>query len=119
MDNSEPVHHPPVISFRPTHREVSVTKRYLRLPRRMGTYGTSMREQTWLNSKEASKHLGLGITCLRELQWNGELTPGKHWIYANGKAGGPVRYNINAIREWQSAKTVEAFDSTDRIEIYQ
>ena len=73
----------------------------------------------WLNANDACDQLGIGSTALRNLQWAGDLTPGKHWIYANGKPNGPVRFNVPAIREWQAAKTVEAFNSANRIETYQ
>ena len=72
----------------------------------------------WLNAKDASAQLGIGSTALRNLQWAGDLTPGKHWVYANGKPSGPVRFNVPAIREWQATKTVEAFDNHSRIETY-
>ena len=73
----------------------------------------------WQNAKDALTQLGIGSTALRNLQWTGDLTPGKHWIYANGKPSGPVRFNVPAIREWQAAKTVEAFNSDNRVETYQ
>ena len=47
------------------------------------------------------------------------LTPGEHWIYTNGEKNGPVRFNVPAIRQWQAAKTVEAFNSAAAIETYQ
>ena len=77
-----------------------------------------MDEPVWLNAKDACALLGLGSTALRELQWSGDLEPGVHWVYANGKAGGPVRFNISAIRKWQAAKTVEAVNSAEGIETY-
>ena len=78
-----------------------------------------MKDQTpiWACCKDACAHLGLGSTALRQLQWDGVLTPGKHWIYANGVKSGPVRFNVPAIREWQAERTVELFNS--RPETYE
>ena len=83
------------------------------------SFNASMESNTpeWASVKDACAHLGLGSTALRQLQWDGILTPGKHWIYANGQKSGPVRFNIPAIRQWQAEKTIEHFNS--RTETYQ
>ena len=72
----------------------------------------------WVKAADACEQLGMGSTALRNLQWNGDLTPGVHWVYSNGKPSGPVRFNVPAIRQWQADKTVEAVNSTKRIEAY-
>ena len=38
---------------------------------------------------------------------DGRLTPGDHFIFATGTAGGPVVYNIPAIRKSLAQRTVE------------
>ena len=38
---------------------------------------------------------------------DGRLEAGTHWIYATGKAGGPVTYNLPAIRQTLAERTVQ------------
>ena len=71
----------------------------------------------WANAKEACLHLGLSPTALRKLQWDGVLSPGMHWVYTNGAKNGPVRFNIQAIRKWQTERTIELFNA--RPETYE
>ena len=38
---------------------------------------------------------------------DGRLEAGAHWIYATSKAGGPVTYNLPAIRQTLAERTVQ------------
>lgn len=71
----------------------------------------------WADAKSGCKLLGLGSSAPRKLQWDGVLTPGEHWLYTNEK-NGLVRFNVPALRQWQAATTLEAFNSTTGIETY-
>ena len=61
----------------------------------------------WVSTEDAAKALNLGKSTLRELQ-RSELEPGLHWIYASGRANGPIGWSLPAMTEWQR-------DSTKRI----
>ena len=42
---------------------------------------------------------------------DGRLEAGTHWIYATGTAGGPVTYNLPAIRQTLAERTVAMVQS--------
>ena len=61
----------------------------------------------WVHEPEASKLLVISHGTLRSMRRDGRLTPGDHFIFATGTAGGPVVYNNPAIRESLAERTVE------------
>ncbi len=61
----------------------------------------------WVHEPEAAKLLVISHGTLRSMRRDGRLTPGDHFIFATGAAGGPVVYNIPAIRESLAERTVE------------
>ena len=61
----------------------------------------------WVHKPEAAKFLAIKHGTLRSMRRDGRLTPGDHFIFATGTAGGPVVYNIPAIRESLAKRTVE------------
>ena len=61
----------------------------------------------WVHEPEAAKLLAIKHGTLRSMPRDGRLTPGDHFIFATGTAGGPVVYNIPAIRESLAERTVE------------
>ena len=61
----------------------------------------------WVHEPEAAKLLAIKHGTLRSMRRDGRLTPGDHFIFATGTAGGPVVYNIEAIREWLAKRTKE------------
>ena len=61
----------------------------------------------WVHEPEAAKLLVISHGTLRSMRRDGRLTPGDHFIFATGTAGGPVVYNIPAIRESLAERTVE------------
>ena len=42
---------------------------------------------------------------------DGRLTPGDHFIFATGTAGGPVTYNVTAIRQSMAERTKEMVEA--------
>ena len=61
----------------------------------------------WVHEPEAAKLLAIKHGTLRSMRRDGRLTPGDHFIFATGTAGGPVVYNIEAIRESLAQGTKE------------
>ena len=61
----------------------------------------------WVPEPEAAELLAIKNSTIRTMRRDGRLEPGAHWIYANGTPGGPVTYNVNAIRESLTERTVE------------
>ena len=61
----------------------------------------------WVNEPEAAKLLAIKNSTIRTMRRDGRLTPGDHFIFATGTAGGPVVYNIPAIRESMAQRTRE------------
>ena len=60
---------------------------------------------SWASAQQAAKALGLSATRLRQLQAEGKLIAGEHWVYLTGTEGGPVGWDIQAIAEWQRKQT--------------
>ena len=67
----------------------------------------------WVHEPEAAKLLALKQPTLRNMRRERRLDPGTHWVYATGSIGGPVVYNISAIREMQRQRTIEAVQKED------
>ena len=44
---------------------------------------------------------------------DGRLTPGDHYIFATGNLGGPVVYDIDAIRKTLAERTIAAVQEKD------
>ena len=60
---------------------------------------------SWATAQQAAKALGLSATRLRQLQAEGKLEAGEHWVYLTGTEGGPVGWDIQAISDWQRKQT--------------
>ena len=60
----------------------------------------------WLGVKEASKNLGISQATLWNLKNTLCLDAGKHWIYVTGKKNSNVRFNVEAIIQWQIEQTI-------------
>ena len=63
--------------------------------------------QQWVHEPEAAKLLAIKHSTLRSMRRDRRLLPGDHYIFATGTAGGPVVYNVNAIRESLAQRTKE------------
>ena len=63
--------------------------------------------QIWVPEPEAAELLAIKHSTIRTMRRDGRLEPGAHWIYATGTPGGPVVYNLPAIRQTLVARTVE------------
>jgi len=61
----------------------------------------------WVHEPKAAKLLTISHGTLRSMRRDGRLTPGDHFILATATTGGPVVYNINAIRESLAQRTKE------------
>ena len=53
----------------------------------------------------ASKMLGISQATLWTLKKSGQLQAGKHWLFATGKRGSTVLFNVESIRDWQIEQT--------------
>ena len=62
----------------------------------------------WVHETEAAKLLAIRQNTLRAMRRDGRLIPGDHYIFATGKLGGPVVYNIDAIRKTLAERTITA-----------
>ena len=67
----------------------------------------------WVHEPEAAKLLAIKPSTLRNMRRERRLDAGTHWVYATGSIGGPVVYNISAIREMQRQRTIEAVQKED------
>jgi hypothetical protein len=63
--------------------------------------------QQWVHEPEAAKLLAIKQSTLRSMRRDGRLTPGDHFIFATGTPGGPVVYNLPAIRKSLAQRTKE------------
>ena len=61
----------------------------------------------WVHEPEAAKLLAIKHNTLRSMRRDGRLTPGDHYIFATGTPGGPVVYNLPAIRKSLAQRTKE------------
>ena len=64
-------------------------------------------DHQWVPEPEAAELLAIKQGTLRSMRRDGRLDPGVHWIFATGIAGGPVVYDITAIRKTLAERTVE------------
>ena len=64
--------------------------------------------QQWVHEPEAAKLLAIKHGTLRSMRRDGRLTPGDHYIFATGNLGGPVVYDIDAIRKMLAKRTIVA-----------
>ena len=68
----------------------------------------------WVHEPEAAKLLAIKSSTLRNMRRERRLDAGTHWVYATGSIGGPVVYNIPAIREMQVERTKAAVQKEDQ-----
>ena len=67
----------------------------------------------WVHEPEAADLLHVKTSTLRNMRRERRLDAGTHWVYATGSIGGPVVYNIPAIREMQIQRTKAAVQKED------
>lgn len=60
----------------------------------------------FIGTTDAAAHLGVSVSWLRARKSEHEFTPGEHWIYATGRPGGRLLWNITAIQKWQAEQTL-------------
>ena len=68
----------------------------------------------WVHEPQAADLLAIKQGTLRTMRRDGRLTPGDHFIFATGTAGGPVTYNVAAIRQSMAERTVEMVQAEAR-----
>ena len=61
----------------------------------------------WVHEPQAADLLAIKQSTLRSMRRDGRLEAGVHWIYATGKAGGSVTYNLPAIRQTLAERTIQ------------
>ena len=61
---------------------------------------------SWYAVEDASKILGLSKATLWNLKNIGSLEAGKHWLYVTGKKNSNLRFNVEAILQWQIEQTI-------------
>ena len=59
----------------------------------------------WVPELEAAELLTIKHSTLRSMRRDGRLEPGDHYIFATSTPGGPVVYNLTAIREYLAQRT--------------
>ena len=62
----------------------------------------------WVHEPEAAKLLAIRQNTLRAMRRDGRLSPGDHYIFATGTLGGPVVYDIDAIRKTLAERNIAA-----------
>ena len=67
----------------------------------------------WVHEPEAAKLLAIRQNTLRAMRRDGRLSPGDHYIFATGTLGGPVVYDIDAIRKTLAERTIAAVKRKD------
>ena len=67
----------------------------------------------WVHEPEAAKLLAIKQNKLRAMRRDGRLIPGQHYIFATGNLGGPVVYDIDAIRKTLAERTIAAVQDKD------
>ena len=68
----------------------------------------------WVHEPQAAELLAVKPSTLRNMRRERRLDAGTHWVYATGSIGGPVVYNIPAIREMQIQRTKAAVQKEDQ-----
>ena len=66
-----------------------------------------MENQIWLGAAEASKNLGISQATLWNLKAKKVLKAGVHWLYVTGLKKSNVKWNVDAIRQWQIDETLK------------
>ena len=67
----------------------------------------------WVHEPEAATLLAIKQNTLRAMRRDGRLSPGDHYIFATGNLGGPVVYDIDAIRKTLAERTIAAVQEKD------
>ena len=67
-----------------------------------------MNSPEWVHEPDAAKRLAIKQNTLRTMRRDGRLEPGDHYIFATGTPGGPVVYDIDAIRKTLAERTIAA-----------
>ena len=67
-----------------------------------------MDSPVWVPESEAAELLAIKNSTIRTMRRDGRLTPGDHFIFATGTPGGPVVYDIDAIRKTLAERTIAA-----------
>ena len=67
-----------------------------------------MDSPVWVPESEAAKRLAINNSTIRTMRRDGRLLPGDHFIFATGTPGGPVVYDIDAIRKTLAERTIAA-----------
>ena len=67
----------------------------------------------WVPESEAAELLAIKNSTIRTMRRDGRLTPGDHFIFATGSPGGPVVYDIDAIRRTLAERTIAAVKGED------
>ena len=62
----------------------------------------------WVHEPEAATLLAIKQNTIRAMRRDGRLIPGEHYIFATGNLGGPVVYDIDAIRRTLAERTIAA-----------
>lgn len=65
-----------------------------------------MKKEIWLGAAMASKDLGMSQATLWNLKSKKVLKAGIHWLYVTGLPKSNVKWNIEAIRQWQIDQTL-------------
>ena len=61
-----------------------------------------------MHEPEAALLLAIKQNTIRAMRRDARLTPGDHYIFATGNPGGPVVYDIDAIRKTLAERTIAA-----------
>ena len=62
---------------------------------------------SWLGVAQASQVLGISEATLWNLKNTNSFMAGLHWLYVTGKRKSNVKWNVDAIRQWQIEQTIE------------
>ena len=65
----------------------------------------------WVSEPEAAELLAIKNSTIRTMRRDGRLEPGDHYIFATGTPGGPVVYNVAAIRQSMAERTKELVEA--------
>ena len=64
-----------------------------------------MNTSRFVGTTVAATLLGVSVSWLRAQKAAFLFNPGEHWIYATGRPGSRVLWNIDAIHQWQADQT--------------
>ena len=62
---------------------------------------------SWLGVAQASQVLGISEATLWNLKNTNAFIAGLHWLYVTGKRKSNVKWNVDAIRQWQIDETLK------------